>query len=139
MHIATDTNGIIKKVIVTTASTYDSTQFDALTEDEDKAIFADSGYIQKARKIKLRVKGIFAGTVERRVRSQSKLRPRQSRNNTRFLKIRCLVELPFAFIKQHMNFRETRYLAIQKNQQHFFMLTACYNLRRTPALVRASN
>jgi hypothetical protein len=53
--------------------------------------------------------------------------------------IRCLVELPFAFIKQHMKFRETRYLGIQKNQQHFFMLAACYNLRQTPALIRAKN
>ena len=139
MHIATDTNGIIKKVITTTASIHDSTQFDALSEDEDKAIFADSGYMQKARKITLRAKGIFAGIVERRVRGQSKLRPKQSRNNTRFSKIRCLVELPFAFIKQHMKFRETRYLGIQKNQQHFFMLAACYNLRRTPALIRARN
>lgn len=59
-----------------------------------------------------------------------------SRNNTRFSKIRCLVELPFAFIKHHMKFRETKYLGIEKNQQHFFMLEACYNLRRTPALVR---
>ncbi|WP_324171084.1 IS5 family transposase [Sulfurimonas sp.] len=139
MHIATDTNGIIKKVIATTASTHDSTQFDKLTEDENKAIFADSGYMQKARKVALRAKGIFAGIVERRVRGQSKLRPKQSRNNTRFSKIRCLVELPFAFIKQHMNFRKTRYRGIEKNQQHFFMLAACYNLRRTPALVRARN
>jgi len=30
MHIATDTNGVIKKVIATTASTHDSTQFDTL-------------------------------------------------------------------------------------------------------------
>ncbi len=136
MHIATDTNGIIKKVIATTASTHDSTKFDELTKDEDKAIFADSGYMQKERKKDLREKGIFSGIVERRVKNQSKLRAKQSRNNTRFSKIRCLVELPFAFIKQHMNFRETRYLGIDKNQQHFYLLAACYNLRRTPQLIR---
>ncbi len=34
MHIATDTNGVIKKVIATTAKTHDSTQFDELTKDE---------------------------------------------------------------------------------------------------------
>ena len=95
--------------------------------------------MQKARKIRLRAKGIFAGVIERRVKGQSKLRPKQSRNNTRFSKIRCLVELPFAFIKQHMKFRETRYLGIDKNQQHFFMLATCYNLRWTPTLLRARN
>ena len=41
MHIATDTNGIIKDVVATTASNHDSTQFDKLTKNESKAIFAD--------------------------------------------------------------------------------------------------
>ena len=138
MHIATDVNGIIKDVIATTAKTHDSTQFDKLTKDEDKAIFADSGYMSKVRKINLRAKNIFAGIVERRVRNQSKLRSKQSRNNTRFSKIRCLVELPFAFIKHHMNFRISRYRGVFKNQQHFYLLAACYNLRRTPQLIRNS-
>jgi len=137
MHIATDTNGVIKKVIATTAKTHDSTQFDALTEDEEKAIFADSGYMSKARKKKLREKGIFNGIVERRVRGQSKLRAKQSRNNKRFAKLRGLVELPFSFIKHHMNFKETRYLGLEKNQEHFNFIAACANLRRVPKLMEA--
>jgi len=112
MHIATDTNGVIKKVIATTAKTHDSTQFDALTEGEEKAIFADSGYMSQERKKRLRKEGIFNGIVERRVRGQSKLRPKQSRNNKRFAKLRGLVELPFAFMKHHMNFKEIRYLGL---------------------------
>ena len=138
MHIATDTNGIIKDVIATTASTHDSTQFDTLTKNEDKAIFADSGYMSKVRKVSLRAKGIFVGIIERRVKGQSKLRAKQSRNNTRFSKIRSLVELPFAFIKHHMNFKETRYLGIKKNQQHFYMLATCYNLKRMPNLMKSN-
>ena len=137
MYIATDTNGVIKKVIATTAKTHDSTQFDALTEDEEKAIFADSGYMSKERKVKLREKGIFNGIVERRVRGQSKLRAKQSRNNQRFAKLRGLVELPFAFIKHHMNFRQTRYLGLEKNQEHFCLIAACANLRRVPGLMKA--
>ena len=137
MHIATDTNGIIKRVIATTAKTHDSTQFDALTEDEGKAIFADSGYMSKERKVKLREKGIFNGIVERRVRGQSKLRAKQSRNNKRFAKLRGLVELPFAFIKHHMNFKQTRYLGLEKNQEHFNLIAACANLRRIPQLMKA--
>lgn len=137
MHIATDTNGVIKKVIATTAKTHDSTQFDALTQDEEKAIFADSGYMSKERKVKLREKGIFNGIVERRVRGQSKLRAKQSRNNKRFAKLRGLVELPFAFIKHHMNFKQTRYLGLEKNQEHFNLIAACVNLRRMPQLMKA--
>jgi len=137
MHIATDTNGVIKKVIATTASTHDSTQFDALTEDEEKAIFADSGYMSKERKKKLREKGIFNGIVERRVRGQSKLRAKQQRNNKRFAKLRGLVELPFAFMKHHMNFKTCRYLGLEKNQEHFNLIAACANLRRVPKLMEA--
>lgn len=77
IHIATDTNGVIKKVIATAASAHDSTQFDTLTEGEEKAIFSDSGYMPKERKVKLREKGIFNSIVERRVREQSKLRAKQ--------------------------------------------------------------
>ena len=137
MHIATDTNGVIKKVIATTASTHDSTQFDSLTEDEEKAIFADSGYMSKERKKDLRKKGIFNGIVERRVKGQSKLRTKQQRNNKRFAKTRGLVELAFAFMKYHMNFKTCRYLGIEKNQEHFNLVAACANLRRVPQLMKA--
>ena len=138
MHIATDTNGVIKDVIATTASTHDSTQFEALSKDEKKAVFADSGYMSQKRKRDLRTKGIFGGIIEPRVRGQSQLRAKQSKNNKRFAKIRSLVELPFAFIKQHMNFRVSRYLGIAKNQEHFYLLATCYNLRRMPNLIKRS-
>ena len=87
MHIATDTNGMIKDVIATTASTHDSTQFEALSKGEKKAVFADSGYMSQKRKRDLRDKGIFGGMIERRVRGQSQLRAKQSKNNKRFAKI----------------------------------------------------
>lgn len=74
VHIATDTNSIIKDVITTTAKRHDSTQFETLTKDETKAVFADSGYMSQDRKRELREKGIFNGISERRVKGQSKLR-----------------------------------------------------------------
>lgn len=50
MHIATDTNGVIKKVIATTAKTHDSTQFDALTQDEEKPSLQTVGICLKREK-----------------------------------------------------------------------------------------
>ena len=136
VHIATDTNSIIKDVITTTAKVHDSTQFEALTKDETRAVFADSGYMSQERKRNLRDKGIFNGITERRVRGQSKLRTKQSKNNTRFSKIRALVELPFAFIKRQMKFIETKYLGLHKNSQHVFLIAAAYNLKRIPNLTQ---
>ena len=65
----------MSRVITTTAKVHDSTQFDELTKDEEKAIFADSGYMSQDRKRKLRAKGILNAITERRVRGQSNFAP----------------------------------------------------------------
>jgi IS5 family transposase len=123
-------------VVTTTARVHDSTQFEKLTEDESKAVFADSGYMSKERKRSLRESGIFCGIVERRVRGQKELRAKQSKNNSRFASIRAAVEMPFAFIKRLMNYTETKYLGLHKNSQYHYLLAAAYNLRRIPNLVQ---
>ena len=136
MHIATDRAGIIKDIRTTTAKVHDSQMIDELTKDETKAIFADSGYMSQKRKRALRAKGVFGGIIERRVRGQSTLRAKQSQNNRRFSKIRAIVELPFAFIKRHMHYTESRYIGLHKNSQHHYLIAAAYNLKRMPNLMR---
>jgi IS5 family transposase len=136
VHIATDTAGVIKEIRTTTAKVHDSQMIDELIEDETKAVFADSGYMSKERKRALRAKGIFGGIIERRVRGQSELRAKQSRNNQRFSKIRAIVEMPFAFIKRLMHYTETRYIGLHKNTQHVYLIAAAYNLRRMPNLIQ---
>ena len=90
--------------------------------------------MSQTRKRDLREKNIFNGITERRVRGQSKLRPKQSKNNTKFSKVRAVVELPFAFIKKLMHYTETKYLGMQKNAQHIYLIATAYNLRRIPNL-----
>lgn len=136
MHIATDRAGVIKNIRTTTAKVHDSQMIDRLTQDENKAIFADSGYMSQTRKRTLRAKGVFAGIIERRVRGQSKLRAKQSRNNQRFSKIRSIVEMPFAFIKRLMHYTESKYIGLHKNIQHHYLLATAYNLRRMPNLMQ---
>lgn len=138
MHIATDRAGVIKDLRTTTAKVHDSQIIDEMIEDETKAVFADSGYMSKERKRMLRAKGVFAGIIERRVRGQSELRAKQSRNNQRFSKIRSIVEMPFAFIKRLMHYTQTRYIGLHKNTQHHYLLAAAYNLRRVPNLMQRS-
>jgi len=136
IHIATDTAGVIKDIKTTTAKVHDSKMIDELTKDETKAVFADSGYMSQERKRLLRTKGIFGGIIERRVRGQSKLRNKQSRNNQRFSKVRAIVEMPFAFIKRLMKYTESKYIGIHKNTQHHYLLATAYNLRRMPNLMQ---
>jgi IS5 family transposase len=134
IHIASDVNGMIKEVITTTAKESDIKQLDKLTENEKSFVFADSGYMSKEKKKSLRKKGIFGGIIERRVRGQEKLRSKQKKNNKKFAKVRAIVELPFAFIKNLMNYTKTRFIGLEKNDQYHLLLATAYNLRRAPNL-----
>lgn len=136
LHTAVDKNGMIKAASTTTAKESDIKQLDNLTKDETKYIFADSGYMSKAKKRISRAKGIFHGIIERRVRGQSTLRTKQQKHNKQFASVRAIGELQFAFIKKLMGYRETRFIGLEKNEQYHLFLAASYNLRRAPALQR---
>jgi len=136
IHIATDTNGMIKEVITTTAKESDIKQLDRLTKNEKSFIFADSGYMSKEKKKAFRQKGIFGGIIERRVRGQKRLRIKQQKHNKKFAKVRGIVELPFAFIKNIMNYTQTRFIGLEKNDQYHLLLATAYNLKRVPNLQR---
>jgi IS5 family transposase len=134
LHTAVDKNGMIKAASTTTAKASDISQIDDLTENETSYIFADSGYMSKAKKQINRAKGIFHGIIERRVRGQSTLRTKQHKHNKQFASVRAIGELQFAFIKRLMGYRETRFIGLEKNDQYHLLLAAAYNLRRAPAL-----
>jgi len=136
IHIGTDPNGIIKKMTTTTAKDSDTKEFEYLTQDEEHFVSADSAYMSKDRKKGLRKKRIVNGIIERRVRGQSKLRPKQQKHNKRFAPIRGLAELSFAFLKYHMGYRVTRFIGLEKNDQYHLLLGAACNLRRAPALIQ---
>lgn len=134
MHIATDKNGMIKNVIATTAKVSDITQIEDIVTKEAETVYADSAYMSAEYKKRLLEKGIILKTIERRVRGQKKLREEQIKNNKKVAKVRALVELPFAFIKKIMGFKETRYRGIKKNQAHFYLIALSYNLKRMYSL-----
>ena len=81
LHTNTDKNGMLKKVLTTTAKEADIKQFEHLTQEEEGYVTADSAYMSKAIKRKLRKKGIVYGIIERRVKGQSRLRPKQQKHN----------------------------------------------------------
>ena len=136
LHINTDKNGMIKKAITTTAKDADIKSLEYLTKDEKSYITADSAYMSKKQKRRFRQKGIINGIIERRVRGQKELRPKQSKHNKHFAAIRSIVELPFAFIKHLMNYTQTRFIGLEKNDQYHLLLAAAYNLKRAPGLER---
>ena len=135
-HIASDRNGMIKKATTTTAKDADIKELDHLIEGEGEYVTADSAYMSKENKRKFRKKGIVNGIIERRVRGQSQLRPKQKKHNRHFAGVRAIVELPFAFIKHLMGYTTTRFLGLEKNDQYHLLLATAYNLRRAPGVQR---
>jgi len=136
LHINTDKNGMIKKVTTTTAKEADIKQLDELMEDEKSYVTADSAYMSKENKRKLRKKGIVNGIIERRVKNQKHLRNKQKKQNKHFAAVRAIVELPFAFIKHLMHYTQTRFLGLEKNDQYHLFLATAYNLKRAPGVQR---
>jgi IS5 family transposase len=134
LHMAADRNGMIKAVCTTTAKEADIRQLGHLTEGEEAYIVADSAYMSRAVKQVCRAKKVVYGIIERRVRGQSVLRPKQRRHNRNFAPVRAIAELPFAFIKRLMGYRETRFIGLEKNDQYHLLLAAAYNIRRAPNL-----
>jgi IS5 family transposase len=81
-----DVNGMIKEVITTTAKESDIKQLDKLTENEKSFVFAKS--LSKEKKKSLRKKEIFDGIIERKVKSQKKLRTKQKKIIKNLLKLK---------------------------------------------------
>ncbi len=136
LHIASDKNGMIKKATTTTAKAADIKELDHLIEEEKHYVTADSAYMSKANKRKLREKGIVNAIIERRVKGQSRLRAKQQKHNRRFASVRAIVELPFSFIKHLMGYTTTRFIGLEKNDQYHLLLAAAYNLKRAPGVQR---
>jgi len=108
MHIATDSNSMIKKVIGTPANEADINQFEKLIEGETKEVYGDSAYMSAKYREKFEEEDIDSNIIYRRVRGQEELSEEQHEHNKKVAKVRGLVELPFAFIKHIMGFKVSK-------------------------------
>lgn len=132
-HIATDRRGIITDYVFDTARVHDSQHGDALMAAETQAVYADSAYMDRARKAALEARGVFCGIVERRVRGQKELRPSQRAHNRFVAGIRAFVEHPFAWLNQ-MGCGRTRYRGLRANAVDFGLQAIAYNIKRALSL-----
>lgn len=126
---ATDTVGeFIKKCHTSTAKDHDSQHEDKVLDGDERAVFEDSAYANKEKKIRFRKEGKFYGIVERSYRGRP-LSLSQKKRNRKISSVRCRGEHPYAEIKCRLKFR-VRYKGLRKNEWHFRMTAAAYNLKR---------
>jgi len=98
-----------------TACVHDSQHMDQLIAHEQQEVFADSAYMNKARKQRLEDEGIFWGIIERRVRGQSELTEAQKTHDKLCASFRAFVEHPFAWMQQAGSFVCIRYRGLRRN------------------------
>jgi len=134
-HISTDGRGLITDYVYDTAKVHDSQHIDQLIENETRAVFADTAYMNRTRRKRLEGDGIFCGIIERRVRGQGELTAKQKAHNRLCASFRAIVEHPFAWIKNTGELRRTRYRGLVRNAIDFALNAIAYNFKRSLSLI----
>ncbi len=136
-HIAADLSRIVTGYRYGTAREHDSTHFDELTKDETTMVSGDSAFHDRARRTRIRARGVLDAIAYKRVRGQARLYPWQEEHNRLVARVRARVEHPFAMMKQQLQHRRTRYRGLERNAFDFCLtLTAC-NIKRSLSLTAA--
>ena len=133
-HVAADVSGIVVECRFGTAKEHDSRHIDDLTRRERHAVFADSAYSDRARRLALRQRGVIDAIAYKRNRGQASLFDWQERWNTLVAKYRARVEHPFAMLKQQLGYRRTRYRGLIRNAFDFVLTIAACNIKRSLSL-----
>jgi len=135
-HIGTDEGSdLIRRAVMTTASTHDSQACDALIQGDEAAVYADKAYDDTRRRERLKAAGIRPGILYK-ARRNKPLKTWQKYFNKAAAVVRAAVERPFALMKGPYCFARCRYLGLARNDAHLQLFAAAYNLKTAMVLVR---
>jgi IS5 family transposase len=133
-HIAVDRgSGLIRARRLTGAKTYESEVADDLVLGDEKAVYADKAYEQRARRQALKRRGIKDRIQHRRHKHQKALPPWQAVRNQLIGRIRQAVERTFSQLKGRYRFARMRYRGLDANAFHLDLIAIAYNLRTAAA------
>ena len=133
-HVNVSLDRFVTDYVFDSAKVHDSRHFDGLTEQEQKAAWADSAYRDKKRSAALAARGVYDGIVHRRVRGQAELTEEQKAHNRACSKVRALVEHPFAWMWQ-MGYGRAKYRGLLRNAIDFALQATAYNIKRSLSLL----
>ncbi|MEL7088929.1 MAG: IS5 family transposase [Planctomycetota bacterium] len=127
-HIGVDArSGLVHTAGVTTGKVHDAKVMDNLIREDDRAVFADKGYVNQKKKRAARAAGVYWGVKEKR-KPGRRLSSSQKKRNARTGPIRAKVEHVFRVLKCQFGYRKVRYRGIAKNGAQVFALLALANL-----------
>lgn len=127
-HIGVDArSGLVHTAGVTTGSVHDAKVMDNLIREDDRAVFADKGYVNEKKKQAARTACVY-WAVKEKPKAGRRLSSSQRKRNRRHGAIRAKVEHVFRVLKCQFGYRKVRYRGIAKNGAQVFSLLALANL-----------
>ena len=127
-HVGVDArSGLVHTAGVTTGKTHDAKVMDNLIREDDRAVFADKGYVNEKKKRAARRAGVYWGVKDQR-KPGRQLSSSQRKRNRRNGSVRAKVEHIFRVLKCQFGYRKVRYRGITKNGAQVFSLLALANL-----------
>jgi IS5 family transposase len=129
-HLGVDAgSGLIRRVVVTPAKTYESEVADALICGDERAVYGDKAYENKHRRARLAELGIKDRSM-RRANKWHALSARRQRWNDMVARRRAPVEATFSAMKRLYGLGRARCTTLARNAADIFTFAAIYNLRR---------
>ncbi|MCK5495128.1 MAG: IS5 family transposase [Hyphomicrobiaceae bacterium] len=127
-HIGVDArSGLVHTAGVTTGKVHDAKVMDNLIRADDRAVFADKGYVNEKKKRAARRAGVY-WAVKEKPKAGRRLSSSQIKRNRRHGAVRAKVEHVFRVLKCQFGYRKVRYRGIEKNDAQVSALLALANL-----------
>jgi IS5 family transposase len=138
VHIGVDQgSSLIRRLAVTPAHVNESCVADALICGDERAVYGDKGYENKARRRALKARGIKDRIMHRSHKNQDGLPRWQKQRNALIASRRAPVEAVFGSFKRLYGRTRVRYCDFRRNVADFYRLATVYNLRRAISLTAA--
>lgn len=136
-HIGVDYGSkIIRKKTMTSAEVHDSQEKEKLFSGDEKSRYGDKAYADDDDKRTCRKLGIFYGILDKGKRNHP-LSKSQKKRNKKLSKVRAIVEHPFAFMKNILNYDSASAKSLKRNDMIFTMNCIIYNIFRASYLLKS--
>lgn len=130
VHVAVDGGtGIVRRALVTPANVAEVSHGHDLVMGDERAVYADQGYVGPRLRERLAALGIRNRVQHRRWKDRP-LTPRQLRRNALIARVRGRVEGVFGALKRSYGLARMRYMGLQRNTAATLLTLTAWNLAR---------
>lgn len=130
LHVAVDQGStIVRAAILTPANVNEVVVGHQLVQGDERAVWADKGYVGPALRERLAQSGI-KNRVQRKASRARKLTMHEIRRNTLIARVRGRIEGVFGTLKRCYGLRRMRYMGLPRNTLAMLLALTAWNLAR---------